>query len=143
MYVRNVARRLHRKRTPTLLIKLDIAKAFDSIRWDYILDIMQRRGFPPRWRACVALIISSSTSRVLLNGIPGKDIIHGRGLRHGDPLSPLLFDLAMDPLPRILGVAAQSGLLQPIPGNFVKSHISLYADDTMIFLALILMTSPT
>jgi retron-type reverse transcriptase len=40
MYVRNVARRLHRKRTSALLIKLDIAKAFDSIRWDYILDIM-------------------------------------------------------------------------------------------------------
>jgi hypothetical protein len=56
MYVRNVARRLHRNRTPALLIKLDIAKAFDSVRWDYLLDFMQRRGFPPRWRAWATLI---------------------------------------------------------------------------------------
>jgi hypothetical protein len=48
MYVRNTARRLHRSRTPALLIKLDIAKAFDSIRWDYILDLLQRLGFPQR-----------------------------------------------------------------------------------------------
>jgi hypothetical protein len=46
MYVRNVARRLQRNRSPALLIKLDIAKAFDSVRWDYILDLMQKRGFP-------------------------------------------------------------------------------------------------
>lgn len=48
MYVRNVARRLHKNCTPALLNKLDIAKAFDSVRWDYILDLTQRMGFPPR-----------------------------------------------------------------------------------------------
>jgi len=74
MYVRNAARRLHRSRTPALLVKLDIAKAFDSVRWDYLLDIMQRRGFPPCWRAWATLLFTSATSRVLFNGIPGKVI---------------------------------------------------------------------
>ena len=32
MYVRNLARRLHRTKSPTLLHKLDIKKAFDSVR---------------------------------------------------------------------------------------------------------------
>ena len=134
MYVRNVARQLHRNHTPALLIKLDIAKAFDSVRWDYILDLMQRRGFPPRWRAWASLIFSMSTSRVLLNGTPGKEIMHGRGLRQGDPLSPLLFDLAIDPLPRLIELAVNSGLLQLLPGNFIKSRVSLYADDAAIFI---------
>ncbi|KAK1692230.1 hypothetical protein QYE76_008927 [Lolium multiflorum] len=97
MFIRNATRRLHQKLHPALLIKLDIAKAFDSVLWDYILDLLQRRGFPNRFRSWVALLFSSATSRVLLNGISGSTIIHGRGLRQGDPLPPLLFDLAMDP----------------------------------------------
>ena len=88
MYVRNTARRLHRNHSPTLLLKLDIAKAFDSMRWDYLLDIMQRKGFPPRWRAWMVILFTMASSRVLLNGIAGLDIMHGRGLRQGDPLSP-------------------------------------------------------
>lgn len=33
-----------------LLLKLDIAKAYDSVRWDYLLDLIQKRGFPSTWR---------------------------------------------------------------------------------------------
>jgi hypothetical protein len=49
MYVRNTARRLHRNKTPSLLIKLDIAKAFDTVSWTYILDMLEARGFPLRY----------------------------------------------------------------------------------------------
>jgi hypothetical protein len=37
MYVRNLARAYHRTRTPTLLFKLDISKAFDTVSWEYLL----------------------------------------------------------------------------------------------------------
>ena len=49
MFVRNFTRRLHRNRSPALLLKLDISKAFDSVRWDYLLTLLQKRGFPLRW----------------------------------------------------------------------------------------------
>lgn len=81
MYVRNIARKLHCSKTPALLIKLDIAKAFDTVRWDYILDLMQRLGLAPRWRALLVTLLSSASSWVILNGIPGNDIAHGHGLR--------------------------------------------------------------
>jgi hypothetical protein len=45
LYVRNLTRRFHRTKTPALLLKLDISKAFDSVRWDYLLSLMQHRGF--------------------------------------------------------------------------------------------------
>lgn len=48
LYVRNIARPFHCNETPSLLIKLDISKAFDSVRWDYLLALMQHRGFPQR-----------------------------------------------------------------------------------------------
>jgi hypothetical protein len=84
MYVRNVARRLYQNRSLALLIKLDISKAFDSVRWDNILDLMHKRGFPPRWSAWVALLFTTSISRALLNGIPSKEIFHGQGLQQSD-----------------------------------------------------------
>jgi hypothetical protein len=135
MYVRNTARQLHRRKIPALLFKLDIAKAFDTVRWDYMLDLMQRLGFPQRWRALMTMLFSTASSRVLLNGIPGKDIIHGRGLRQGDPLSPLLFDIAIDPLQRLLEKATEDGLLSAMPGGLQGPRVSLYADDAAIFLS--------
>jgi hypothetical protein len=71
-----------------LLLKLDIAKAFDSVRWEYLLEVMQQVEFGQRWRDLIALIWSTTTSRILLNGEPGTPIKHGHGLCQEDPLSP-------------------------------------------------------
>jgi hypothetical protein len=90
MCVRNLARRLHKNKIPSLLFKLDIRKSFDSIRWEYIVEILKRHGFPPKFRDWITVFLSNSSSRVLLNGVAGYPIKHGRGLRQGDPLSPLL-----------------------------------------------------
>lgn len=135
LYVKNLATRLHKSKTPSLLFKLDIRKAFDSVRWDYILDLLQRRGFPSRFRDWIAALLSTSTSRILLNGVAGHPIHHGRGLRQGDPLSPLLFVIAIDPLQQLLEKATSLGLLQKIRGRGTVLRTSLYADDAAIFVA--------
>jgi hypothetical protein len=70
-----------------------------------------------------------------LNGIPGNPIRHDRGLRQEDPLSPLLLDIAIDPLQRILQVAIDNSLLSHLPEKGARFHTSLYADDAAIFLA--------
>lgn len=133
MYVRNLARRLNRSKTPSLLFKLDIRKAFDSVRWDYILDLLQRRGFPNIFREWITALLRTSSSRVLLNGIAGPPIRHGKGFRQGDPLSPLLFVIAIDPLQQILDLATTHGLLHKIRGRGSSFRTSLYADDAAIF----------
>ena len=96
---------------------MDISKAFDSVRWDYILSLLEHLGFPSRWRDWISVLLATSSSQVLLNGIPGQPIAHGRGLQQGDPLSPLLFVLAIDPLQRLLQLATDSGFLSQIAKN--------------------------
>lgn len=71
---------------------------------------------------------------MLLNGSPGEQISHARGLRQGDPLSPYLFILAIDVLQKVLELATQEGILTPLRGRFAKMRLSLYADDAVIFL---------
>jgi hypothetical protein len=68
---------------------------------------------------------------VLFNGEEGASINHRRGLRQGDPLSPLLFILAMEPLPRLFAMATDAGLLSPVAGSI---RCSLYADDVALFI---------
>jgi len=68
MYVRNLARAYHQTKTPALLFKLDISKAFDTVSWEYILEMMEHRGFSARWRDWITLLLRTSHSSVLVNG---------------------------------------------------------------------------
>jgi hypothetical protein len=70
----------------------------------------------------------------MLNGIPLDSILHGRGLRQGDPLSPLLFILAIDPLQRLLQITIERELLSKLNGRATRFRASMYADDAVIFL---------
>jgi mannosylglycoprotein endo-beta-mannosidase len=70
LYVRGLARHYHRTKTSACLIKLDITKAFDSVSWEFLLELLSRRGFLARWTDWLSSILSSSSS-IMLNGCPG------------------------------------------------------------------------
>lgn len=136
LLVRQSARLLHQQKRAAFLLKLDIAQAFDSLSWPFLLEVLTRKGFGPKWREWLSVMFRLASTRVFINGNPGRPISHGQGLRQGDPLSPLLFIIAMDVLNNLLAVAESASLLQPIGGRQGIPHrLSLYADDAVVFLS--------
>jgi hypothetical protein len=72
-------------------LKIDFGKAFDKVEYPAIIAMLKAKGYGPKWIRLVESILHSASTSVLLNGVPGKKIICKRGVRQGDPLSPLLF----------------------------------------------------
>lgn len=109
------------RKIPKLLLKLDIAKAFDTVAWPFLLQVLQYIGFGQRWRNWLSFLLATASTKNLLNGDPGKSIKVQRGLRHGDPLSPMLFLFVMDTLHRLFKHAVENGMLQLI-GHRAIAH---------------------
>uniref|UniRef100_A0A453BYJ9 Reverse transcriptase domain-containing protein n=1 Tax=Aegilops tauschii subsp. strangulata TaxID=200361 RepID=A0A453BYJ9_AEGTS len=134
LYVQNVIKAAHSENSPLVFLKLDMAKAFDSVSWSYLLEVMEAMGFGQRWRDMVSIIFASSSSRVLLNGSPGAPFVHRRGLRQGDSVSPLLFILAMEPLQRMLTMATERAVLTPLRVRVARLRSGFYVDDAALFI---------
>lgn len=125
---------LHRSRTPAFFLKLDVAKAFDSVAWQFLLEVLERRGFGPRWRYWITSILASSSTQILINGAPGDIIWHARGLWQGDPISPMLFILVIDILSALMKAAESVRLLESFSNAGIKHRLSLFADDMVMFI---------
>jgi hypothetical protein len=95
---------------------------------------MKKLGFGPIWCDMISGLLATSSTRILLNGVPGELISHRRGLRQGDPLSPMLFIFVMDVLSWLVEKATGEGYLQPLSSRQLRHRISLYADDVTLFL---------
>jgi hypothetical protein len=117
-----------------IALKMDFEKAFDKVDHTFILNVLQAKGFGSLWCLWIKQLFYSTSSAVFLNGIPGSSFKCRRGVRQGDPLSPLLFVLAVDVLQSLINHSLAGELLKRLM-NLQCSHsfpILQYADDTLV-----------
>jgi hypothetical protein len=74
-----------------MLFKIKIVKAFDSVSWPFLLEVLEHLGFSKAWTNWILVLLSSASTKVMVNGIQGnKQICHARGLRQWDLTSNTL-----------------------------------------------------
>jgi hypothetical protein len=133
VFVRAQTKLFKQKKMPALLLKLDLQKAFDSISWEFLLEVLEAKGFGGKWRDWIACLFLSASTRIVVNGELTERFFHKRGLRQGDPLSPLLFTIATDVLAHLFALADRERILKSNKLLQPNHRISLYADDVVIF----------
>ncbi|XP_026451485.1 uncharacterized protein LOC113351766 [Papaver somniferum] len=82
-----------KRRGSNVGIKLDISQAYDSVSWEFLIKVLQKYGFSSNWCAWLITLLESAKVSVMVNGGPCGFLSVGRGLKQGDPLSPILFVL--------------------------------------------------
>nr|GFA04437.1 RNA-directed DNA polymerase, eukaryota [Tanacetum cinerariifolium] len=122
------------KKKQSMIFKVDFEKAYDSVRWDFIDDILRRFGSGEKWCKWIKSCLYSSRGSVLVNGSPTKEFQFHKGLKQGDPLSSFLFILVMEGLHVSFQRVVDAGLFNGI--KLVSSlHISdLFYADGAIFM---------
>ncbi|XP_028072978.1 uncharacterized protein LOC114275182 [Camellia sinensis] len=64
-----------------LALKLDFEKPYDSINWEFLLDLLSKFGFGTRWASWMKTCVSSAKIFVLVNGSPTPEFCPQRGLK--------------------------------------------------------------
>jgi hypothetical protein len=88
LLVRQVARKINARKKKGVFLKLDIARAFDSLSWPFLFQVLRQLGFGQMWLGWIGFLLYTASVRVLVNGVPGRMINLVGGLRQGEPTSP-------------------------------------------------------
>lgn len=95
-----------------VVLKLNYEKAFDRVYLDFLEEFLDKRGFGSKWIWWIHIITHGGFVGVKLNNYESNFFLTGKVLRQGDPLSPLLFNLVVDILTRMVSKAANVGLIK-------------------------------
>ncbi len=86
-----------------MIVFLDQEKAYDKIEHDYLWRILSAYKIPELFISTVKSLYSNPYMRVYINGIASSAPFQVTcGVQQGNPLSCLLFDLAIEPLAEML-----------------------------------------
>ncbi|CAH9110409.1 unnamed protein product [Cuscuta epithymum] len=123
-------------RGTNVVVKLDMAKAFDRLAWTFLEAVLSKFGFSNCFINLILNHLRATHFSVLINGSPKGFFQPHRGVKQGDPLSPFLFILATEALSRGLKCMVAENKMKPYwigPVGQSVTHLC-FADDILVFL---------
>ena len=85
-----------------LVLKLDFEKVYDKVNWNLLFDCLKLWCFCDTWCNWIKKVVTGGTVCVKLNNVEGPYFVSHKGVRKGDPLSPILFNLVANCLARMV-----------------------------------------
>jgi hypothetical protein len=124
----------HVKKHVGIVLKLDFKKAFDKVNWKFLLNCLKAMGFSDLLCQWIEKILTDGTVSVKINNKTGPYFKSAKGVRQSDPLSPFLFNAAVQYLAKMVLEAQQNDLLVGLAPDLIDKGVAImqYADDTML-----------
>lgn len=117
---------------PEVILSLDAQKAFDRIEYNYLIATLERFGFSATFCSWIKILYTAPQASVRTNKTISDYFPLSWGTRQGCPLSPQLFDIAIEPLAILLRETTNLAGVQRA-GHLHK--VSLYVDNLVLFLS--------
>lgn len=95
-----------------MILKLDLEKAYDRLRWDFIEEMLRKARFPREWVKWINECVSSTRMQILWNLEVSSKFSPERGMRQGDPISPYLFVLCIERLSHLILESCGAGKME-------------------------------
>ncbi|WVZ50432.1 hypothetical protein U9M48_001685 [Paspalum notatum var. saurae] len=112
--------------------------AYDKVPWDFMQQVLRMTGFSPTIGVCFSPTWCNWIKAFKHGGNVGINVNDQskKGLRQGDPLSPLQFNIVVDMLAILIHRAKDAGQIRGVIPRLVDDVLSIlqYADDTVTFL---------
>ncbi|XP_062080078.1 uncharacterized protein LOC133784822 [Humulus lupulus] len=120
--------------SPRCAIKIDLSKAYDMVDWQFLEDLLKVLCFPMKFIGWIMVCLRNTSYSLLMNGRVQGKFKGKKGLRKGDPMSPLLFVLIMEYMTRRLQLVALEPSFRFHPMCKSLKLINLcFADDLILF----------
>ncbi|GJW84354.1 RNA-directed DNA polymerase, eukaryota, reverse transcriptase zinc-binding domain protein [Tanacetum coccineum] len=129
-------KRYNRKqKTKKVSFKIDLEKAYDTISWDFLKEILEMFGFHKTMVNWIMTCITSTKFSINMNGERVGYFKGGRGLRQGDPISPYIFTLVMEVLNLLIqkNIEESKGFKYHFGCKNLKITHLCFADDLLVF----------
>ena len=125
---------LKRTRGQGVILKLDFEKAYDRVNWEFVREVLLKKGFEAGFVHRIMHLISSGNTSIIVNGDMGKFFRNRKGLRQGDPVSPLVFNFVADALAALLSKSREAGHITGLVPHLIPGGVPplQYADDTLL-----------
>jgi hypothetical protein len=129
---------LHVSQQPAIILKLDFEKAYDRVNWAFLRTVLTQKGFELGYIHRLMHLVSGGQTAICINGEVCPFFRNNRGVRQGDPISPLLFDFMADALSSLIDAATRAGHLRGVVSHLIQGGVThlQYADDTILLLSL-------
>ena len=113
-----------------------MSKAYDTVEWDFLRQVLLKFGFSQTWVNLVMNCMEIVHLNLCIAREKIASISPGRGLNHGDPLSPYLFILSLEALSCVINKALFQGQLVGLKLSTSCSTLthSIFADDALFFM---------